>query len=75
MEKALVLIKLKHKYSRNLLSQLKNIVGVADADFIFGPSDAYATIETESKENLWNIVTKIRNVYGVHNTLTCNAVA
>ena len=74
LEKALILITLKMKYSSNLVSQLINVEGVSEAALIYGPYDAYAIVETDTKENLRNAVLQIRQLFGVHNTLTCNII-
>jgi hypothetical protein len=74
MEKAIILITLKLEYSSNLVNQLKNIKGVSDAALIYGPYDAYTTVQAKTKEDLRNIVMQIRQLYGVFNTLTCTVV-
>ena len=74
MDKALVLITLTLKYSSNLVEQFKDIPGVTDAALIYGPYDAYAVIETKTKEELRDSLMKIREVFGVHQTLTCNVI-
>ncbi len=74
LEKALILITLKMKYSSNLVSQLINVEGVSEAALIYGPYDAYAIVETDTKENLRNAVVQIRQLLGVHNTLTINVI-
>jgi hypothetical protein len=74
MEKALILITLKMEYSSNLKEQIKALPGVVDADLIYGPYDAYAIVETETKEELRDLIMKIRQIFGVHLTLTCNVL-
>ena len=74
MEKALVLITLKMEYSSNLIEQMMEILGVTDSNLIYGPYDAYAIIESETKEGLRDAVMKIREVFGVHATLTCSVI-
>ena len=74
MEKGLVLITLKMEYSSNLKEQIKALPGIIDVDLIYGPYDAYAIVETETKEELRDSVMKIRQVFGVHQTLTCNVI-
>ena len=74
MEKALVLITLKMEYSSNLTEQIKALPGIEDVALIYGPYDAYAIVKTETKEELRDLVMKIREVFGVHLTLTCNVV-
>jgi hypothetical protein len=41
---------------------------------VYGPYDAYAVLESKTKEELRDSIVKIRQVYGVHNTLTCNII-
>lgn len=74
MEKALVLITLKMEYSNNLTEQIMEIPSVIDSNLIYGPYDAYAIIESETKEGLRDAVMKIRGVFGVHATLTCSVI-
>ena len=74
MDKALVLITLKLQYSSNLVEQIKNIPGVTDIALIYGPYDAYAVIEAKTKEQLRDSLIKIREIFGVHQTLTCNVI-
>jgi nitrate reductase NapAB chaperone NapD len=74
MEKALVLITLKLESSSNLLEQLRMIPSVTDTEMVYGPYDAYAVVESETKEELRDSVMKIRQVYGVHSSLTCNVI-
>jgi DNA-binding Lrp family transcriptional regulator len=72
MEKALILVNLTSRYPSGLPSMLKDIKGVADAEFIYGPYDLYAVAETETKNEMREIVLKIREMDGVQTTLTCN---
>jgi len=74
MDKALVLITMTLEYSSNLVEQIKDIPGVTDAALVYGPYDAYAVIETDTKEELRDSLMKIREVFGVHQTLTCNVI-
>ena len=74
MDKALVLITVTQEFSSNLVEQIKDVPGVTDADLIYGPYDAYAVIVTDTKEELRDSLMKIREVFGVHKTLTCNVI-
>ena len=74
MDKALILITLALKYSSNLVEQIKDIPGVTDVALVYGPYDAYAIIETDTKEELRDSLMKMREVFGVHKTLTCNVI-
>ena len=70
----MVLITLTMEYSSNFREQIGNIPGVVDIAFIYGPYDAYAVIEAETKEELRDTILKIREVFGTHKTLTCNVL-
>jgi nitrate reductase NapAB chaperone NapD len=74
MDKALVLITVTQEFSSNLVEQIKDVPGVTDAALVYGPYDAYAVIETDTKEELRDSLMKIREVFGVHQTLTCNVI-
>lgn len=74
MEQALVLVMLTSKYPTGLPDMVKDIPGVTDANFIYGPYDIYAMVKTETKEELRDIVTKIREMNGVRSTLTCHVM-
>ena len=74
MDKALVLITVTQEFSSNLVEQNKDTPGVTDAALVYGPYDAYAIIETNTKEELRDSLMKIREVFGVHKTLTCNVI-
>lgn len=74
MEQALVLIMLQSSYPTALPEMLKKITGISDANFIYGPYDLYAIVETETKEKMRDIIVQIRNMDGVKSTLTCNVM-
>ena len=74
LEKALILITLKMNSSSNLVSQLINVEGVSEAALVYGLYDAFAIVETDTKEKLRNAVIQIRQLFGVHKTLTCNVI-
>ena len=74
MEQALGLVMLTYKYPTGLPEMVKDIPGVTDANFIYGPYDLYAMVKTEKKEELRDIVTKIREMDGVRSTLTCHVM-
>ena len=74
MDKAQVLITVTQEFSSNLVEQIKDIPGVTDAALVYGPYDAYAILVTDTKEELRDSLMKIREVFGVHQTLTCNVI-
>ena len=45
----MVLITLKMEYSSNLTEQIEALPDIKDVDLIYGPYDAYAIVETETK--------------------------
>lgn len=71
MEKALILACINSKAPTGLPEMIKDISGVTDAKFIYGPYDLYAIAETETKEELRAIITKILNTGGIKSTMTC----
>jgi hypothetical protein len=75
MEKALILGKMSHRVPRDILEQIKEIIGVTDASFIFGPYDFYVTVETATKSSVGDIVWRIRCLEGILDTITCYVVS
>jgi hypothetical protein len=75
MEKALVLVTLTSKYPKGLPETLMKVSGVIDANFIYGPYDLYAIVERDTKEQLLNTITKIREMNGIRHTMTCNVAS
>jgi len=74
MEKAIILGNLAHTFPIELLDNIKNIEGVTDADFLFGPHDSYVIAQAEAKEKLTEIALKVRFTEGVASTVTCSVV-
>ena len=75
MEQALILGKISHRVPSNIVGKFRKIDGVNEANLIFGPYDFYATVKTETKEEMGNIVYKIRSIEGVLDSLTCYVVS
>ena len=75
MEKAIILGKMSHRVSRDILEQIKEILGVVDASFIFGPYDFYVIVETALKSSVGDIVWQIRCLEGILDTITCYVVS
>ena len=75
MEKALILGKISHRVSGDIIEKIKNTQGVSEANLIFGPYDFYATIKTETKEMMGDLAFKIRSIEGVIDSLTCYVVS
>ena len=74
MEQALILATLTAKAPTGLPEMIKDIPGVTDANNIYGPYDLYAILKTETKEELRDVVTKIRSMEGVASTMTCHVM-
>ena len=72
MEKALILVNLTSRYPGGLPDMIKKIKGVTDAEFIYGPYDLYAVAKTGTKEEMREIVLKLREMDGIQTTLTCH---
>ena len=75
MEKALVLMTLTSKYPRGLPEMLMKVSGVREANFIYGPYDLYVIVVRENKEQLLDTITKMREMNGIRNTMTCNVAS
>ena len=72
MEVAIILITLEPSSDNVVLQRLKQIEGVKEAHFVYGPYDAYAKIEASTHENIQTIVfDKIRMLKGIRSTMTC----
>lgn len=74
MEKAIILGTLSYSFPVEILDNFKNIKGVTDTDFLFGPYDFYVVAQTEAKEKLSEIALQIRFTKGVASTITCNVI-
>ncbi len=74
MEQALILVVLTSQYPKGLPDILKKIKGVIDANFVYGPYDLYAIVKTETKAQMRDIVTKIRETQGISSTMTCHVM-
>ena len=75
MEQALILGKLSHRVSGDILEKFTKIQGISEANLIFGPYDFYVTVKAETKEMLGDIAFKIRSIDGVIDSLTCYVVS
>ncbi len=75
MEEALILGKITYRVSSDIIKQIRKIDGVNEAQLIFGPYDFYATVKTETKEEMGDIVYNIRSIDGVLDSLTCYVVS
>jgi DNA-binding Lrp family transcriptional regulator len=72
MNKAIVLITLEAGAEQLVLEQLREMEGIIDAHFLYGPYDAFVKIKAEDSQQLHNIViNKIRSIEGVLTTMTC----
>jgi DNA-binding Lrp family transcriptional regulator len=75
MESALVFIRVDSKIERMVINEIRNINGVSEAHYLFGPYDMYVKIDVETIEELQDILlNKIHNFYGIQSTTTCYIV-
>jgi hypothetical protein len=74
IEKAVILGTLSYMFPRNVLNDFKNIPGVTDANFLFGPYDFCVIAENESREKLNETALRIRFIKGVMSTTTSYVV-
>lgn len=73
--KAYVLISVTGEKAKNVAASLNKIPGVKDAHAVTGPHDVIAFVEAPSLEALGDLILSgVRDVAGVSNTLTCVAV-
>ena len=72
MDKALVLLTLEPDTGTEILGEIEKIEGVLEAQFLYGPYDAYAMIEAPNSSELQTIVIDtIRQIDGIRSTMTC----
>ncbi len=72
MDKALVLITLEPSAERKVISELRKLDGVLEAEMLYGPYDAYIMIEAVNSGALHDLVMdKIRGIEGINSTMTC----
>ena len=69
--KAFVLIETAQGRSKEVVTALKKIEGVKEADTVTGPYDVIATVEGETQNDIGNLVFKIHRIAGVSRTVTC----
>jgi DNA-binding Lrp family transcriptional regulator len=73
MEEALLLI-LTSSFSPETLEKIRHIKGVVTAQIIYGPYDLFVTIKTKDREELREVVMKIREIQEIKSTVTCNVI-
>jgi DNA-binding Lrp family transcriptional regulator len=72
MELAIVLITVEPTVERNVLDELRDIPGIVEAHFLYGPYDIYVKVESKSTHELQNvIIDQIRSIKGIKSTMTC----
>jgi DNA-binding Lrp family transcriptional regulator len=75
VRKALILGELDHEGTgvkhRETLTKISSIKGVKDAEYIAGPHDFYLIVEVETQDELSVIVTTLREMEGITQTMTC----
>ena len=73
--RAYVLVKITGPNAEAIRRQVRRVPGVRRADLVTGPFDIVATVEVEDfKALVESVLTGIRGVEGVVDTLTCIAV-
>jgi DNA-binding Lrp family transcriptional regulator len=73
--KAYIMVKIRAGDVKDVVSHLRNIEGVTEANMTFGPYDAVAVVETADIAKLGKITAlEIQPIPGVEQTLTCLAV-
>lgn len=73
--KAYVLISVEPGKALKVQESIVKVEGVLSADLITGPFDIIASVEAENLKALGDLViSKIQNIEGVRNTLTCLVV-
>ena len=75
MAKAFILVETAVGKTKEVLDKLENLGGVVSVDAVTGPYDIIAIIESESLNDIGDLVTtKIHPVAGVARTVTCLAL-
>jgi DNA-binding Lrp family transcriptional regulator len=73
--KAYILIKVRAGDLKDVVSHLRKVEGVVEANMTFGPYDAIAVVETGDIAKLGKITAvDIQPIPGIEQTLTCLAV-
>ncbi|HIE09405.1 MAG TPA: Lrp/AsnC family transcriptional regulator [Armatimonadetes bacterium] len=73
--RAYVLVKISGPEAERIRRQVRKVQGVRRADLVTGPYDLIATVEVEDfKALVESVLSGIRAVEGVVDTLTCVAV-
>jgi hypothetical protein len=74
LEQALILVVLTSSFRNETLDKIRAIPGVIMANLLYGSYDLFATIKTNSREELRAAVMKIRETDGIKSTITCNVI-
>lgn len=69
--RAYVLLKVKPAKSADLMTMLKQVSGVAQADLIHGPYDCIAHVDAPDIHKVNETVMDIRAISGVMESMTC----
>ncbi|HWQ83628.1 MAG TPA: Lrp/AsnC ligand binding domain-containing protein [Anaerolineales bacterium] len=73
--KAYILFKVRTGDIPEVLSHLKRLDGVSEANMTFGPYDIVAVVQTTDLQHLGHLLSQgIQPIPGVEGTLTCLAV-
>jgi DNA-binding Lrp family transcriptional regulator len=69
--RAMVLIRLRPQDTQNLMHAFKEIKGVKEANLVHGPYDCVLKLIGENLEAINEIVSQIRALSGIEETMTC----
>ena len=73
--KAFVLIETVVGKTKGVVDKIRQLDGVKSADFVTGPYDVIAIVESESLNDIGDLVTgKIHPVGGISRTVTCLSI-
>jgi len=74
--KAFVLIETAVGKTREVVAKIRQLAGVKSADSVTGPYDVIAIVESESLNDIGDLVTrKIHPIGGISRTVTCLALS
>ncbi|KON29502.1 hypothetical protein AC482_06345 [miscellaneous Crenarchaeota group-15 archaeon DG-45] len=72
MEQALVMMVVEPASEKKVLDRLREMPGVIEAHFLYGPYDMYVKIEARTSQEIQSIVfNEIRTIPGIRSTMTC----
>lgn len=75
MEEAIILTMLSPNFTVEDLDTLREERGIDSAYFIYGPYDLFIKIKVESRNELREVVNRLRSMNGIKSTVTCNVIS